>query len=304
MSGLSLAGTRPTRDGVVVLLGALGLGGVAMISGNNLLYLVAAPVWAVLLLSLPLGAGNLRGISVRRALPAELYAGRDAPGELLVRTSRWGWGGCALELIDEGTGARGQVRYIAPRVVGPVAVRWRFGERGPARLSAVIVRSSFPFGFLEHTRRLPLSAEILIYPRPLPSVASSLSTRGLGLDDEGRGGSGDLVELRAFLPGDSLRRIHWPTTARVGSWVVAERGQEQATAIEIEVRAHATGPAWERELSRACGEIQRALASGLRVGLQLPELPEHAAQRLPPSSGGDWRRTLLDALARLPRIGP
>lgn len=286
----------------MALLGALGLGGVALISGNNLLYLVAAPVWAVLLLSLPLGAGNLRGLSIRRALPAELYAGRDAPGELLVQGGRWGWGSGGLELIDEGTGARGVLHHVAPRAVCSVAVRWRFESRGPARLSAVIVRSSFPFGFLEHTRRLPLPAEVLVYPRPLPSLGSMLPTQGLGRDDEGRGGSGDLVDLRGYLPGDSPKRVHWPTTARLGSWVVVERGQERALAIEVRVEEVGSGPAWERELSRACGEIQRALASGLRVGLRLPDLPGRAARRLPPSSGGSWRRILLDALARLPRI--
>jgi hypothetical protein len=56
--------TRPTRDGVVALIGSLLLGLVGFVSGNNLLYLVAAPVWAMLALALPLGWWNLRGLEV------------------------------------------------------------------------------------------------------------------------------------------------------------------------------------------------------------------------------------------------
>lgn len=294
----------PTRDGWVVLSGALGLAVVAWMSANNLLYMIAAPVWAAWLLSLPIGVDNLRRIGVRRVLPAELYAGRDAPGTLLIEGPRWGWGASALEVFDEGTGAVGWLDHVAPGATSSVAVRWRFEARGLGRLSAMVVRSSFPFGLLEHTRWIERPAQILVYPRPLPSTGAARSIPGLGLDDERAGGSGEMVDLRCYLPGDSIRRIHWPTTVRLGTWVVVERAQEHDVAVEIEVRPAATSSAWEREISQACGEVQRALASGLRVGLRTPDLPACPGQRLRPSGGQGWRRTLLDTLARLPRIAP
>lgn len=294
--------SRATRDGWILVAGAAGLALVAWVSANNLLYLVAAPVLAVLLVAGPVGRLNVSGMAVRRLLPAELYAGRDASGALLVRVPRVPWGRADLVLTDEGTGATASVPHLGAGGWHEVKVRWRFGQRGPARLSAVIVRSTFPFGLIEHRRRLPLAAEVLVYPRPRPSVGSRRSTFGAGGDDDGRrGGSGDVIELRDYAPGDARRRIHWPTTARLGQLVVAERAEERAQIAMVEVQAAPAGPEWEGELSRACGEIRRAFAAGLRVGLLLPPVGEEAGRRLPAGQGGRWRRALLDTLALLPR---
>ncbi|MBX2796306.1 MAG: DUF58 domain-containing protein [Myxococcales bacterium] len=294
---------RVTRDGWLVLAGATGLAVVAWLSANNLLYLVASPVWAALLVSVPLGASNLAGLSVRRVLPAELYAGRDSPGRLLVRCPGRRFAALDLVVTDEGTGAVGHIQRIGARTWGEVSVRWRFGQRGAARLSAVWVRSTFPFGLMEHRRRLALAADLLVYPRPHPSVLTPRASWEAGSEDDHRsGGAGDFLELRPYQPGDSIKRVHWPTTARLGQLLVVERAAERAPAVEVVVAHAASGAVWERELSRACGEIQRALAQGYRVGLRVPAVDGSSAARLAPARGGQWRRTLLDTLARLPRL--
>ena len=95
-------GTRPTRDGVVAVVGSSLLGLVGFLSGNNLLYLVAAPVWAMIVLAVPLGVWNLRGLEVLRSLPAELYAGREAPGSCWCGT---GGGGSATTALSVATKA-------------------------------------------------------------------------------------------------------------------------------------------------------------------------------------------------------
>ncbi len=289
----------------MALAGAAALAAVALLSGNNLVYLVAAPLWAVLVVAVPVGWWNLRGVSVRRALPAELVAGRDAPGKLLVSCRRARLAAAALEVVDEGMGVVGHAERIEPGSTCAVPVRWRFGERGPARLEAVVVRSTFPFGLVEHVVRVPQAAEVLVWPRPHPSGSAPRPAAGTGLDDERRvGGSGDFLGLRAWRDGDSPRRVHWPATARLGQVVVVERASERAPAVLVEVAPAPTGPIWERELSRAAGEIQRALASGYRVGLSLPAVGGEGAREWMPASGGTWRRVLLDALARAPRIEP
>ncbi len=294
--------TRLTRDGWVLGVLASALTAVAAFSGNNLLVLVAAALWAVGLVAVPLGAWNLRGLVVRRMLPAELFAGRDASGQLLVRNGRrWGASG-ALEVLDRGTLAAGEVSALPAGRTASVPARWCFDRRGPAQLSVVEIRSTFPFGLAEHRVDLPVPAQLLVYPRPLPASAVGRRRRGAGEQPVDRaGGTGDFHGLRAFRPGDSRRRVHWPTSARLGQIVVVERNTETEMAVEVEVRA-ARGVAWERELSRATGEVQRAFGQGRTVGLVLPATPQRPARRLPPSTGGMWRRTLLDALALQPEL--
>ena len=68
--------------------------------------------------------------------------------------------------------------------VAEIPARWRFGERGRARLTAVIVSSRWPFGLAEHQVRLPLTADLVVYPRPLPASAKPLSWSGIGAEEE------------------------------------------------------------------------------------------------------------------------
>jgi uncharacterized protein (DUF58 family) len=95
--------------------------------------------------------------------------------------------------------------------------------------------------------------------------------------------------------------VHWPTTARAGELIVAERAGEAEVSVEVEVRDVGRGALWERELSRATGEVQRALQLGRRVGLRLPAIDASPGRWLPPTSGGAWRRALLEVLGRMPR---
>jgi uncharacterized protein (DUF58 family) len=297
-----VSGGRPTRDGAIAVAGGIALLVVGALSGNNLLYLVAAPIWAILLLAVPLGWWNLRGLQIRRVLPTELYAGREAAGRLLVRNPRRRLRARAIVVVDEGTGAVGAVAHVDTGGIAELAVRWRFGERGPTRLTAVLLSSRWPFGLAEHQVRLPLAADLVVYPRPLPASSRPLWGSGLGAEEEGQGhGTGEFLGLRACRTGDPPRTVHWPTTARMGTLYVVERAGETERAVEVEVRP-ATGTSWERELSRATGEIHRALQLGRKVGLVLPAVGEQPARALPPSVGGTWRRTLLEALALLPRV--
>jgi uncharacterized protein (DUF58 family) len=294
--------SRPTRDGGIALAGGLALLAVGLVSGNNLVYLVAAPIWSALVLSVPLGWWNLRHVEVRRILPAELYAGREAVGTLLVRNGRRRMAACALELSDEGTGAAGSAARVEVGGVAPVAARWRFGDRGPVRLTAVTVRSRWPFGLTEHALRLPLPAALVVYPRPLPATVPPRSWSGDGAEEQAVGhGPGELLGLRPYQPGDPPRIVHWATTARTGELYVAERAGEAEVSVEVDVRDVGRGASWERELSRATGEVQRALQLGRRVGMRLPAVGGAPGRTLPPASGGGWRRTLLEALARMPR---
>ncbi|MCB9684319.1 MAG: DUF58 domain-containing protein [Alphaproteobacteria bacterium] len=291
-------GLRVTRDGAVALAASVALLGAGVLSGNNLVYLVAAPLWAAVLLAVPLGFANLRGLGVRRQLPAELVAGRDGAGRLLLRNGRRRLAARDLRLIDEGSGAVGRCEEVAAGAVEGIPVRWRFADRGRTRLSAISVSSSWPLGLFEHVLTLRMPAELVVYPRPLPAAAPPKTSERGGVEELELGrGTGDFVGIRPWREGDGRRGIHWMSTARTGAWMVVERAGETEVTVEIEVHP-AVGLGWERELSRAAGEVGRAFQHGRKVGLRLPG-PQ--AQRLEPQGGPAWRRTLLEVLALQPR---
>ena len=69
---------RPTRAGWIFFALTLGVGFAALNTGNNLMYMVLSLLLSFLVLSGVLSESALRGIQVRRLLPAELVAEREA----------------------------------------------------------------------------------------------------------------------------------------------------------------------------------------------------------------------------------
>lgn len=171
---------------------------------------------------------------VRRQLGAEqVEAGSTVEVELTVgnpgrRTS-------ALELAEElpallegeqtfqlgplPAGGQGMVRYrLHPAHRGRYPV-------GPARLT-----TPDPLGMVDLHRVLPTSATLLVTPRTEPLPATALTGRWAGAgEDRTRdligAGSPD-VTIREYRLGDDLRRIHWPSSARVDELMVRREEQQ------------------------------------------------------------------------------
>jgi len=290
---------RLTADGLLYLVLTMALTVVALVAGNNLLVLLAAPMWSLWLVQWPLGAWNLMDLDVRRVLPAELYAEHDAAGAWLLANRRRWWGSHAVEVL-EGLAVPGRVDAVGPGDSRRVDGAWRFPRRGRAHLDAIELRSRWPFGLVEHRRVVERPAEVLVYPRPLPGEREARPHQASGADDVNRkGGAGDFMGLRAFREGDPPQRISWAASARMGRPLVVERGLEQERAVRVRVDA-AEGTRWERELRRACGEVQRATRSGEAVGLVVTGIDGSIVLSLPPAGGLEGRRRALDTLAMLP----
>ncbi|MEO0600338.1 MAG: DUF58 domain-containing protein [Myxococcota bacterium] len=293
--------TRPTTEGWLAAVGALALGAVALWSGNNALLLIGAPIWAVLGLAGGLGALNVRGLAIERRWPAELVAGRAGRGALIV--SRHRGASHALVVTDD---VAEPVDIDAVRGQRTLTCRWRFPERGPATVTGFGVVSTWPFGLFRHTSRIDAPDEVLVGVRPHPAGLEGVLQIGDGrTGSRGRSGTGELVGLRPYVPGDPLRRVHWPTSARAGLPIVVERTEDESHAVVVGIEVQDGAARWERELSRAAGQIQRAARQGLRVGLTVPAIGDAEAAHHPPRLGAEgWRRHLLDVLARLPRMAP
>ena len=167
---------RVTRDGLAYLLLTSALTAVAMLSGNNLLFLLVAPLWSLWLVQWPLGRWNLRGLGVRRSLPAELYAGQAGTGAWVVHNPRRFGGAYALEVDEEAGHAHAHVDVLPPRGARSVSTAWHFDQRGPVGLGTVRLRSTWPFGLVAHEVAIALPAHVLVYPRPLPGRGGGTSS--------------------------------------------------------------------------------------------------------------------------------
>ena len=132
----------------------------------------------------------------------------------------------------------------------------------------------------------------MVFPRPahgglLQRAESGGHTRD---DPTRRGGVGEFQGFREYVPGDSIRDIHWVTTARTGKPMVRVGSPQVSKQVVVKVDAP-PGPALERALQEAAGEVVRHISWGNAVGLSVE------GELFPPQQGDGWRLTLLTRLA-------
>ena len=96
--------------------------------------------------------------------------------------------------------------------------------RGKYEIGPLRVRIGDPFGLVELHRTFTKTASLVVIPatEPLPVIQLHGAWTGTG-DNRPRpfssGGAAD-VTVRDYRVGDDLRRVHWRSTARVGSLMV------------------------------------------------------------------------------------
>jgi len=205
---------------------------------------VALVSCASILLVIGLGYGwpqvTIRGLSARlRFLERRVGEGETAHAVVAIRNA-WPWPvwGVTLE-VDLGG--------VVPDAVSLARVEgWSTAEftwpcapdcRGeypdvPARLT-----TSFPFGLSVGRREVVTERSLLVWPRivELDTLADAAETRPAEeLFSETRiGDSGDMLGTRPFRNGDSLRRVHWACTARLGTMIVCERQAAVLSAVRV-----------------------------------------------------------------------
>lgn len=120
------------------------------------------------------------------------------------------------------------------------------------------------------------AVEVRIYPLAPPEPATvphpELSAR-LGTHLTRRHGSGvEYADIRTYVPGDPLRAINWPVSARRGQLHVTERFTDRAADVVavIDTYPQAPGPAsaaLQQSVSGATQVVQAALQRGDRAGV-------------------------------------
>ena len=294
---------KVTRSGGALLALTLAVGFAAFNTGNNLLFFGWGLMLSSIVVSGILSESTLRAVHVEPHPPSELRVGVPSALPFVVENRR-NLPSFAVEVQALFTtasppreGARAFVLRVAPgtRTAADLAVAPK--RRGRVVIDRARVFTSFPFGFFEKERRVPLEPpmSLVVFParvdvgRPL----ADLLTR-LGEAPARRPGAGDeIFSLRPFRAGDDPRRIAWRRTAKTGRIVVKET--EAARSHDVVLELAFTPLTTAAELDRACevcGSLaEDLLAAGHAVGLRAGN------SSLVPATGPRQRGAILGALA-------
>lgn len=117
-------------------------------------------------------------------------------------------------------------------------------RRGVYTFAPIRLRSRGPFGLFQTRHTLNVPGEILIYPAYYPLKRLRVFEKREFAEQSalrlGRGSQ--VVGTREYRPGDSLRQIHWRSTARTGQLIVKEFSddEQQAFTVVLDLQADIT----------------------------------------------------------------
>jgi uncharacterized protein (DUF58 family) len=273
---------RPRKRAVGLVFGA----GLLFFLGTNVqagwLFVIAACLLGAVAAGVVLPALMVRGIDLDRQAPAEVHQLDEVLVDIgVLNRSR----GMRLGLvIADGflEPTRLSVPALRPGERVEVTTSRVARRRGPQSAATVTVRSSAPFGIAEHRRaRRVAGAETLVLPAvvqlgPLAFVEPTATTDHAIHSAPRRGHGPEYLGIREYRPGDSMRHVHWPSTARTGTVMVREFEEEQTRRLAIvvdaswDVRTDGWTPL-DRVCAAAASVASAALAQGHGARLVLPD---------------------------------
>src|SRR5271157_2614345 len=230
-----------TRGGMLftatILLVSLG----ALISTNNLLFLIAAAMMATLLVSGLVSRLCLAALELDFLVPEHIPARRTVPGKLFVRNQKWLMPSFSIRVEgvrdDASPALKSGVYFplIAARATVEETVEVRFPARGAYRENSFAFFTSFPFGFLEKSARVTLRREMIVYPSidPQPGFDDLLAGIAGEIETQYRGLGRDFYRIRPYEALERARHVDWKASAHVGILQVREFAREQEQAVEI-----------------------------------------------------------------------
>lgn len=230
-----------TRGGLLFSFAILLVGLAAVISANNLMFLIAAAMMSTLLVSGFVSRLCLAALELDFLVPEHVSSGRSVPGKLFVRNQKWMIPSFSIRVegIREPASPTLTSGVYFPLIPGGAmleeTVEVRFPRRGAYRQNSFAFSTSFPFGFLEKSARVTLRREMIVYPAIDPQTGFEDLLAGISgeIETHVRGLGRDFYRIRPYEALESARHVDWKASAHVGVLQVREFAREQEQVVEI-----------------------------------------------------------------------
>lgn len=317
----------------------------ALSTGNNLLYMVLSALLATLIISGVASRLSISDVSVSLRFPDHIFAGEPAQLEIILANEKQIVPSFSLTVAatDQKTAqaakralrrreaedkdsvadqdlvskSLGDLAYFAILPGGARArasVTRSFARRGVYPVNGFMLRTRFPFGFVERQRFIEASGEIIVYPQPQPldDFYHLLPLSHGQIESQLRGSGSDLYGIRQYLPSDHPRHVDWKATAKTAQLMVREFTRDDDWRVTIAFDAYdlkaVNDSALEQE-NKFDEKFERAVI--FAASLVTHFIKEGAEVRLiigPTDSGfgidNEHRYALLNQLARISPLQP
>ena len=261
----------PTHRGWLVLSGSAAILVVARMLGLPELFIMSAVgLFLVLFAVVRVRMSRPQFLAERSVMPDRLHIGATARIELsLTNVSRRpspvveGRDGAA-----EGPGGGLVIPSLEPGEQAGVTYRLNASQRGSHPIGPLAIELQDPFGLASRKAVVSKADRLIVFPQ-VEHVTSL--PQALGGDPEsgsdaptylGRRGD-EYSTLRPYEDGDDLRRVHWPSTARLGELTIRQEEipWDGRTTVLVDLRrqAHTT-----ESLEKAVSATASVFLAGIR----------------------------------------
>ncbi|MCL2009638.1 MAG: DUF58 domain-containing protein [Synergistaceae bacterium] len=289
---------RTRRAGMVYIFTSIFLGVVSVNSSNNLLYLVTAMMLGYMLASGIAGRGNIRGASVSVSFPDEIYASVPCAVGVNVYNKNRFTPIFLIEVALEQGNSRTSAFFpvVQPGRTESRMLLTAFPSRGRRSFEEIELSSVYPFNFFTRYWPVDADAEVTVFPYPL---ACDLEAVLPPMDKDEREGEiagslaeADIVGVRPYVEGDSMKRIHWKSSARTGKLhsrlYDGTLSYSHRRVIDLD---RLTSGGVERGLAMAAYILVESIKSKLPIGMR------YGGEFIPPASDYAHKKELLTRLA-------
>jgi len=217
---------RPTGPGTLLIVTTIISHAVGLGIPNNFLFFLSCLLMSLILICWIRSSINLNGLEAERTLTLPLHAGASAFSRITLHNRRSLFPAYLLEIKDsvQGKGVPSRLPItLIPRLDPNRSVKARqiikLSRRGPVVFTHIELKSRFPMGLFLKKKTIPLTTEVVVFPRTRQTSQSLLQMESAGAQGESIRSQPsfsyeDFAGLREYRPGDSPKLIHWKSSAR------------------------------------------------------------------------------------------
>ena len=266
---------RLTRIGGGYLAFTLIVGFAALNTGNNSLYIALSFMLGILIFSGVSSKGGLGSIAVEIEALEDAWAGSTTEGSLRVINRSRLWSVRDLIVLAPELERPVVVPMIPRRGDEEVAATFRFNRRGYARINRLELYTAYPFGLFLKKTVVRTEAQLVVFPELLSAreARPDIPEKGDVETFPRRGEGQEIYALRDYVPGDSLRHIHWKKSAGRGKWIVKQHAADASASLhlilDLYLPAGVPESRFEEIVSEAATLVRDAHAGGTEVTLHL-----------------------------------
>jgi uncharacterized protein (DUF58 family) len=256
----------------------------AVLSANNLLFLILAAMLSILAISGFVSKLTLAGLEIDLLLPPHISARRTIRATVRLKNlKRWMpsfsirvTGAPPSRIASNISPSSYDGALFFPVIPGGVTVEepieLRFPTRGRHSERTFQLTTGFPFGFAERRETVTLRHDVIVYPclDPRPSFQSLADSIAGEIEAWRRGPGHDFYRIRPYEVLESARHVDWKATAHTRSLQVREfaRDEDQMIVIFLDLDAAPDQHAWfEAAVECAAFVAFRLSETGHRVRL-------------------------------------